>query len=217
VGPSYHLNDELERRRGGFPFDLYVWHAKAWVSRDAHAAGTLDGERALPPRWTVQWDRFLGAPPRAQRAQRIDTCLAQPLRYLPISVSHPSHREIAFRTLVRGWHLGLPSGQSVAQQLNLVPLPPQHPHGDPLFVYVLREAELAAQSGGQLGPVGARIVAEVCVRLLEADPESLLHRPRWSPTVTNGGHFTLREFLEYARMPISQADWVRVVGPERVG
>src|SRR5262249_10878351 len=90
VGESYKLNEELGRA-----FSFYAWDAIDWRSRDANAVSTLDGERVLPPRWTVQWDLFLAGHPKAQRAQRIDRRLAAPLRHLPRS----DERDLAFRTL----------------------------------------------------------------------------------------------------------------------
>lgn len=213
VGPSYHLSDDLERERRGSALDFYVWHADDWPTRDAAAGDTLDGERALPGRWSVQWDRFLaGNTPGAQPAQRIDTRLSRPLRFLPLRVAQPEERQLAFRTLLRGWHIGLPSGQAVAAHIGETPLPPTGSNEDPLATYVLREAELASGAGGQLGPVCARIVAEVCVRLLEADPDSILNQQqRWSPALSSDGTFTLADLLRYARMPITSAEWQRYI------
>ena len=48
-----------------------------------------------------------------------------------------------------------------------------HGASTPLWYYVLCEAERKA-GGEQLGPVGGRIVAEVLVGLLAADPRSYL-------------------------------------------
>jgi hypothetical protein len=53
----------------------------------------------------------------------------------------------------------------------------------PLWFYILKEAE-ALQDGDRLGPVGGRIVGEVLVGIIDADPESLrAHDPNWSPTL----------------------------------
>ena len=51
----------------------------------------------------------------------------------------------------------------------------------PLWFYVLREADVF-QDGERLGPVGARIVAEVMLGLLEGDGTSYLAQdPDWQP------------------------------------
>lgn len=53
----------------------------------------------------------------------------------------------------------------------------------PLWFYILMEA-LVCKDGRQLGPVGGRIVAEVVIGILQADPDSLLNNhPAWKPTV----------------------------------
>ncbi len=51
----------------------------------------------------------------------------------------------------------------------------------PLWYYVLREADVTT-SGSRLGPVGARIVAEVIITLLDRDPASVRHADStWRP------------------------------------
>lgn len=52
----------------------------------------------------------------------------------------------------------------------------------PLWYYILWEAERYPFCGNRLGPVGARIVAEVLDRLIECDPNSYLNAPTpWRP------------------------------------
>jgi hypothetical protein len=48
----------------------------------------------------------------------------------------------------------------------------------PLWFYVLREAEL---TGGKLGDVGGRIVAEVFHRAMEGSRISIVREPSWRP------------------------------------
>lgn len=135
----------------------------------------LTGFRAMNPAWAIDWGRFIdvdirafdGAPAvkakRLQFAYRLDTSLVNPLSNLPPSVaSHPS--SLAERNLLRGWRLGLPSGQGVARAMSLTPLPdtdimigkgvdtPAEPlknilevsrvfaHNCPLWTYILAEA-----------------------------------------------------------------------------
>ena len=53
----------------------------------------------------------------------------------------------------------------------------------PLWFYILKEAEVL-HDGDRLGPVGGRIVGEVLVGIIDADPESFRSvDPGWSPTL----------------------------------
>jgi hypothetical protein len=59
---------------------------------------------------------------RLQFAYRIDTSLVNPLHKLPPEVASEPPLSLAERNLVRGWRLGLPSGQAVARAMAVVPL-----------------------------------------------------------------------------------------------
>ena len=79
----------------------------------------------------------------------------------------------------------------------------------PLWLYVLREAELAVD-GTHLGPVGGRIVAEVFIGLLQMDPGSFLAaEPGWRPTLPAGagdGDFRIVDLLTVAGVdPVARA------------
>ena len=52
----------------------------------------------------------------------------------------------------------------------------------PLWYYVLKEAELV-NDGLRLGPVGARIVGEVFIGILQQQPDSYLNRRSWRPNL----------------------------------
>jgi hypothetical protein len=93
----------------------------------------LTGFRAMNPAWGIDWGRFIdidirnydGTPgdqkKRLQFAYRLDTSLVNPLSQLPPPVAiNPS--SLAERNLLRGWRLGLPSGQNVAREMWLKPL-----------------------------------------------------------------------------------------------
>jgi len=93
----------------------------------------LTGFRAMNPDWGIDWGRFIdidvraydGSPAvqqkRLQLAYRLDTSLVHPLANLPPAVaSHPA--SLAERNLLRGWRLGLPSGQDVARAMGITPL-----------------------------------------------------------------------------------------------
>ena len=99
-----------------------------------------------------------------------------------------AHHSLAARDLLRGETTGLPSGEAVARLVGATPLTADElehswPHGTPLWFYILKEAEHRG-GGDRLGPVGGRIVAEVLIGLLRADPASYLSlEPGWKPTL----------------------------------
>lgn len=136
-----------------------------------------------------------GHPP-AQRAKRLDGRLAASLIGLPEqltgAVDTATYSSLAVRDLLRGESTELPSGEAVARLLDVTPLTADEleqtwPHGTPLWFYVLKEAEHRG-GGDRLGPVGGRIVAEVLIGLLRADPASYLAlEPDWEPTLPAAG------------------------------
>lgn len=74
----------------------------------------------------------------------------------------------------------------------------------PLWFYVLREAQLA-ENGERLGPVGARIVAEVLIGLIQGDRTSYLSQdPDWQPflptfnNTNQGDDFRMVDLLHFA-------------------
>ncbi|MFL6161768.1 MAG: peroxidase family protein [Jatrophihabitantaceae bacterium] len=109
---------------------------------------------------------------------------------------------LAVRNLLRSEALGLPSGQDVARLIGEVPLTDEQlGAAGPayLWYYILKEAELLA-GGLHLGPVGTRIVAEVLIGLLDADPSSYRSMyPRWQPTLGRpDGTFEMADLLRLA-------------------
>jgi hypothetical protein len=144
-----------------------------------------------------------GRPP-AQRAKRLDGRLTASLIGLPEQVTgavdDTAYRSLAVRDLLRGETTRLPSGEAVARLVGAAPLTtdelgPAWPHGTPLWFYILKEAEHCG--GDRLGPVGGRIVAEVLMGLLRADPLSYLSRePQWEPTLpATGATFALADLI----------------------
>jgi hypothetical protein len=116
-----------------------------------------------------------------------------------------AYRSLAVRDLLRGTATSLPSGESVAGAMGITPLTadqvgPGWAAGTPLWFYILKEAR-ACGSGDQLGPVGGRIVAEVFIGLLRADPDSCLTAdPSWTPTLPgrDRASFSLTDLLIFA-------------------
>jgi hypothetical protein len=73
----------------------------------------------------------------------------------------------------------------------------------PLWYYILKEAEMFA-AGQHLGPAGGRIVTEVFLGILKADPTSYLNvAPRWEPSkghfgCTQNGQYSIQNLLRFA-------------------
>jgi hypothetical protein len=145
----------------------------------------------------------------AQRAAKLDGRLPESLIALPYAISGEragsDYASLATRDLQRGVAVGLPSGEAVARALGEGPLDRDQiglaEHGwegeTPLWLYVLREAA-ALRDGDALGPVGGRIVGEVLVGIIDADPESFRAlQPGWTPTLPShiAGRFGLADIL----------------------
>jgi hypothetical protein len=157
----------------------------------------LMGFGPVPPEHTVDWTLQIdvdGFPP-AQRAKRIDSRLPGPLISLPTQVSGErpgtDYASLANRDLQRGQLVGLPSGEAVARRLGVPALSAEQvglaEHDwtaeTPLWFYILKEAEVL-HAGDRLGPVGGRIVGEVLVGIVDADPASFRALdPGWLPTL----------------------------------
>ncbi len=208
VRGEYELNDQVQ--------DIPIF-AKP-------PAEDLRGFRELPAGHVIQWARFFTFQESkldVQPSRRIDTKLAFGLHILPEAVAKTIHA-LAERDLKRGKALGLPSGQAVARAMGipedlilhpreLKPLPKNlvqvFGEDTPLFFYVLKEAEVFGR-GRRLGPVGGRIVAEVLIGLLRADPFSYLSvQPTWRPKAgafgaRRDGEFTVADLLRFARVTI---------------
>lgn len=158
--------------------------------------------------WHELFDTAAGR--SVQRADKLDTKLATDLLALPF-ITAPSERSLATRNLLRGNVFRLPSGEQIAEQLELDDAlvdpvvakvrdiadaavagtnVPSLGAGSPLWLYILAEGEVIGRAddvgghdpGEGLGPVGARIVAEVLIGLLEHDERSFLGANRnWVP------------------------------------
>jgi len=120
-----------------------------------------------------------------------------------------NEKNLAFRNLLRGKLLKLPSGQAVAKAMKKIPLTVETPNfpkrlkeNTPLWYYVLYESETLEQ-GKKLGPVGARIVAEVIIGLIKGDKTSFLNQdPNWIP----------RDEKNEPKSDFSMADLLKVAG-----
>ncbi|HEV2780155.1 MAG TPA: heme peroxidase family protein [Actinophytocola sp.] len=155
-----------------------------------------------------------------RNAKRIDTKISTPLFNLPLAAipSRDAPTSLAQRNLLRHITWSIPSGQAIAQAMGIQPLWAQNfpelqqfahglPSSTPLWYYILKEAELLA-GGQRLAGVGARIVGEVFIGLLQLDPTSYLAtNPNWRPTLPRrdpnqpvGSDFTMTDLLTFARV-----------------
>jgi hypothetical protein len=156
----------------------------------------------MKPGWEVDWRKFFwraGARPTdANLARKIDTHVTPGL---PTEIS-----------LLKAYAARVPSGQCVAESLGVSRLTREQlrnggaaaalPARDgillertPLWYYVLREAEVYGH-GERLGPLGSRLVADVLVNLVRAEPGSILTVPGWRPMLgPRGGEFTMLDLL----------------------
>jgi hypothetical protein len=173
----------------------------------------LIGDCPAEPAHVVDWAYLFdleGRPP-AQRARRIDGRLPRSLYQLPAAISSKDEssplRSLSYRDLVRGKDYGLPSGETIARHLGLVPLTPDEiglaamgwGGETPLWYYVLRESAVRAD-GDQLGPVGGRILGEVMVGLIDHEPQSFrVTDPAWRPVLPSRipGDFTLADLITF--------------------
>jgi hypothetical protein len=175
------------------------------VFPDLMGFGPVGPERTVD--WTLQID--VEAHPPAQRAKRIDARLPGPLIALPTQVSGSApgtdYASLANRDLQRGHAVGLASGEAVADRLSVLALTPEQvglaergwTGETPLWFYILKEADVL-HDGEQLGPVGGRIVGEVLVGIIDADPASFRSvDPGWTPTLParRAGAFGLADIL----------------------
>ncbi|NUP47234.1 MAG: peroxidase, partial [Catenulispora sp.] len=119
-------------------------------------------------------------------------------------VDAAAHSSLAVRDLLRGESTGLPSGEAIAKLFGEPPLSAAEldhawSDGTPLWFYILKEAQHRGD-GDRLGPVGGRIVAEVLIGLLRADPAGYPARePWWTPTLPAAGPvFGLADLLVFS-------------------
>jgi len=227
VRPIYRLNTTLPDRQQIFDLE--------------NPQNSLLGFQAVPKGMAVDWSLFFpnvlnGAPPielgpnRVQKAYKIDTSLVNPLSDLPnktlSSEGYPSN--LAARNLLRGYEMGLPSGQTMAKYMGvpvlsddvlcvgkateadtptnprLVDEVPSLKNNAPLWYYILAEAQqqfVNDKTPIRLGSVGGRIVGEVFIGLLLGDSHSFLsQQPDWTPppAFQRNGTFGIAELIYQA-------------------
>ena len=183
------------------------------------------GFSGLPEELTVDWSYLLDVDPCQQYAnsKAIDHLLTDELIRMPDSIvgnfAPENDRSLAFRNLLRGFVLTLPSGQKVAEALDEhYPINQNQDIGladilkdrcvdkdlanklvehTPLFLYILCEAG-KINKGQRLGPVGSALLLEVFGSML-VHCDSFLHKKDWKPDpcLTQNGDLTLASLVRY--------------------
>jgi Animal haem peroxidase len=194
-------------------------------------SGDLGGGQRLPSNWIADFRRLydfkeagqadLAVPEdKFNRAMRIDTTLANPLKNLPGFPADEAN--LAFRNLTRAAMVKLATGQQMVTFLknkgvtvtrltnaqiregkngaSLAGLTQTQRQAlianTPLWFYTLREAELNA---GKLKGVGARIVAETFHRAMEGSDHSIVRDTAFRPTLgPNNTTFRMVDLLLFA-------------------
>jgi hypothetical protein len=174
--------------------------------------------------WVIDFNAFFELAfqgftvPVNNKARKIDSVLSPGLEALPGMTG--MMKILATRNLRRGLAIGLPSGQALAAAMGVAPLtaaqltqglPPTEVavlnqnsalllNQTPLWYYILREASVLS-NGNQLGPLGAKIVAETFVRMLKRDANSYLNvTGGFTPFLPSNvsGDFTVPDLLVFA-------------------
>ncbi len=213
VRPSYRAN--FTGNPGGTPFFAMIFTPTPSNVTDPD---DLSGGCRAPRRF-IDWPTFFDFDDgKVRHNKKIDAKLSTALFKLPGSVvANPDAKtnpaSLAQRNLLRHLTFSLPSGQRVARAMSL----PELSKGDlsdlkqyglddrtPLWFYILKEAEVV-ENGERLGPVGARIVAEVFIGMLQGDRGSYLaQEPDWEPslqtidTSRKGEDFKMVDLLTFA-------------------
>ena len=193
IRPSYRANMAGDN---GEPFFGMVFDPSQFGSADPD---DMAGGRRAPRRF-IGWQTFFDfGDGEVKPNKRLDTQISTPLFQLPMGTIETSRGErigptsLATRNLLRHITWEIPSGERVAAAMNadrlaagdladIAGVAPLLEGRTPLWLYILREADLVAD-GNHLGPVGGRIVAEVFVGLLQMDPTSYFSDPGWRPTL----------------------------------
>ncbi len=205
VRPSYRANFGTSGTDSTRQFFAMIFDPNALIP-DPHDPKDLRGGYRAARRF-IDWQTFFDfGDGRVKPNKKIDTTLSTALFHL-LGQPPATPTSLATRNLLRGLTMGLPSGQRVARAMRLPELASadladlkdlQLHTRTPLWFYVLREAAVTA-NGEHLGPVGARIVTEVMIGLIEGDSQSYLRQnPTWKPTYGSNGTFAMVDLLRAA-------------------
>ncbi len=182
----------------------------------------------------IAWRNFAdlgGAYGAPQMARKIDPLISAGLANLPVFLQGSTIltgallQHLARRNLLRGFLLSIPTGQAMADGMQIEALTPAELQGDagaiqnavigggfdtatPLWFYILREAQVQ-QNGNRLGSVGSRIVAETLSALVSRDRASYLNNLQDTAVKPNGIDIgggtiiaTIADLLKFAEVPL---------------
>ena len=213
IRPSYRANFGITSNPLPLsPFFAMIFDHTA-VANSADPNDLRGGTRAA--RRFIDWHTFFNLQDGSTRPNKlIDTKISSALfNLLGLPAGDPV--SLAQRNLLRGLTFSLPSGQRVAMAMGIEPLAPEvfddlknyktnFENSTPLWFYILKEAEVKTM-GVTLGPVGARIVAEVLIGLMEGDNTSYISQnPLWKPMLPcfepyrNGKDFKFADLIKLA-------------------
>jgi hypothetical protein len=186
-----------------------------------------DGYYPVPDEWIIDWSGFIDGGQNVARL--IDTRLTQPLKRLIDSKGQPLKNlinlkgqpvrpSLAALDLMRGYLMGLPTGQAVATALGEPVLTKNEIEGavpleqsailsesglsteTPLWYYILAEAAFRKE-GLCLGRVGSKIVAGVLISLVRKSTDSILLERNWTPDPRLGNEqFDLAQLFKFAEV-----------------
>lgn len=214
VRQAYRLNGAAP---GGFAAPIF----NSDIAGNPEDPADLRGGKRAARRF-VEWDLFfaLKGTNRRQPSKRIDTRLSSALFTLITGApgqpggngagTQANPLSLAQRNLLRGLALSLPSGQAMAKCMGIKALTPDQlreltplgvgfEHSTPAWYYILKEGQENA-GGERLSGVGARIVAEVMIGVLQGDRLSYINaNPRWKPELGNDrGEFFIGDLVRFA-------------------
>ena len=219
--PYFYQPDDHEKLTMPVEFSVAAYRVGHTMVRSEYAvnANNLDvelfderfstlGFSSLPEELVVDWRYMLPVDEsiRPRMSKAIDPLLADEIQALPVTGSNnPLDNALAFRNLLRGNVMSLPSGQAVAtalqakypsiklEDLGLGEVADAANLGDykrqqldrlanatPLFYYILRESEVGETEGQRLGPVGSAILMEIFGGMLTYC-DSFIKEKDWSP------------------------------------
>ncbi|GAA2622942.1 heme peroxidase family protein [Actinomadura fulvescens] len=204
IRPSYRANLAGDN---GQPFFGFIFDQAGQGQADP--VDLRGGARA--PRRFIGWQTFFDfGDGQVRTNKRIDTKLSTPLFNLPLQTipSGDPPTSLAQRNLLRHLTWSLPSGQQLARTMGIPTVSTSElatfgiglESNAPLWYYVLKEGE-ALGDGRLLAGVGARLIGEVFIGLLQLDRASYLAAdPRWRPTLPSrsAGTFAMVDLLRFA-------------------
>jgi hypothetical protein len=213
-------------------YEINQWIGLVRLSELIRKTTPQESSEPLSAIRVLDWDRFTRTwGGNANFAENIDPLISEDMFNLPAAAMPIPFKTtpppLPEMTLLRGSRIGLPSGQEACRAAGVQPLGESQVGFDeddneflrnrgmhektPLWYYFLREAELLGirrfRGGECLGPLGSRIVAEVLLGVMNADPEHYLNvDPNWKPlTAVFGGSTgprpidSLRRFVAFAK------------------